>query len=70
MPAARIRLGSPEAVARKIATMARDLHQSRFDLKYDVMNLPREARARTIELLGREAAPRVREPLTKEPTHV
>ncbi|WP_409474413.1 LLM class flavin-dependent oxidoreductase [Streptomyces sp. HC307] len=63
-------VGSPETVARKIATMARDLHLNRFDLKYDVLNLPREARARTIELLGREVAPRVRELLAKEPTHV
>ncbi|WP_328884933.1 LLM class flavin-dependent oxidoreductase [Streptomyces sp. NBC_00316] len=63
-------VGSPETVARKIATTARDLHLSRFDLKYDVMHLPREARARTIELLGREVAPRVRELLAKEPSHV
>ncbi|MER5527640.1 LLM class flavin-dependent oxidoreductase [Streptomyces sp. NPDC002677] len=63
-------VGSPETVARKIATMARDLRLSRFDLKYDVMNLPREARARTIELLGREVAPRVKQLLTKEPIHV
>lgn len=54
-------VGSPETVARKIATMVRDLHISRFDLKYDIMHLPREARARTIELFGREVAPRVRE---------
>ncbi|WP_351237806.1 LLM class flavin-dependent oxidoreductase [Streptomyces sp. NPDC002133] len=63
-------VGSPETVARKIATMARDLHLSRFDLKYDVMHLPREARARTIELLGREVAPLVKELLAKEPAHV
>ncbi|WP_247689430.1 LLM class flavin-dependent oxidoreductase [Streptomyces sp. RK62] len=63
-------VGSPETVARKIATVARDLHLSRFDLKYDVMRLPRQARARTIELLGREVAPRVREILSKEATHV
>ena len=63
-------VGSPETVAQKIATMARDLRLSRFDLKYDVMHLPRQARARSIELLGREVAPRVRELLTKEPTHV
>jgi probable LLM family oxidoreductase len=54
-------VGSPETVAQKIATMARDLQISRFDLKYDIMHLPREARARTIELFGREVAPRVRE---------
>jgi probable LLM family oxidoreductase len=54
-------VGSPETVAQKIATMVRDLRISRFDLKYDIMHLPREARARTIELFGREVAPRVRE---------
>ncbi|RPE37903.1 putative LLM family oxidoreductase [Streptomyces sp. Ag109_O5-1] len=63
-------VGSPETVARKIAATARNLHLSRFDLKYDVMNLPREARARSIELLGREVAPLVRQLLAKEPIHV
>ncbi|WP_433213141.1 LLM class flavin-dependent oxidoreductase [Microtetraspora malaysiensis] len=63
-------VGSPETVARKIATMARDLRLSRFDLKYDIMRLPRQVRARTIELLGREVAPRVRELLSAEPAHV
>ncbi|MGQ5640124.1 MULTISPECIES: LLM class flavin-dependent oxidoreductase [unclassified Streptomyces] len=60
-------IGSPETVARKIARTARELRLSRFDLKYDIMHLPRRARARTIELLGREVAPRVRELLEKEP---
>ncbi|MGW7264443.1 LLM class flavin-dependent oxidoreductase [Streptomyces sp. NPDC054842] len=63
-------VGSPETVARKIAEVARDLHLSRFDLKYDIMHLPRQARARSIELLGSEVAPRVREMLSKEVTHV
>ncbi|MEV7692186.1 LLM class flavin-dependent oxidoreductase [Microbacterium sp. NPDC089189] len=54
-------VGSPETVARKIARMVRTLHLSRFDLKYDVFGLPRTARARSIELLGTEVAPRVRE---------
>jgi probable LLM family oxidoreductase len=63
-------VGSPETVARKIARTARDLHLSRFDLKYDIMHLPREARARSIDLLGREVAPLVRDLLTKEPVHV
>ncbi|WP_320668714.1 LLM class flavin-dependent oxidoreductase [Patulibacter defluvii] len=62
-------VGSPETVARKIATVARDLRLSRFDLKYDVLELPVAARARTIELLGREVAPRVRELLAQEPIH-
>jgi len=59
-------VGSPDTVARKIAESARDLSLSRFDLKYDIMHLPREARARTIELLGREVAPRVRRLLSAE----
>lgn len=63
-------VGSPETVARKIARVAHDLRLSRFDLKYDILHLPRQARARTIELLGSEVAPRVRELLGKEPTHV
>jgi alkanesulfonate monooxygenase SsuD/methylene tetrahydromethanopterin reductase-like flavin-dependent oxidoreductase (luciferase family) len=54
-------IGSPETVARKIATMVRDLRLRRFDLKYDILHLPRDVRARTIELFGREVAPRVRE---------
>jgi probable LLM family oxidoreductase len=59
-------VGSPETVARKIAGTAHDLKLSRFDLKYDIMHLPREARARTIELLGREVAPRVQELLATQ----
>jgi probable LLM family oxidoreductase len=60
-------VGSPETVAQKIAKSARALQLSRFDLKYDLLDLPRDARATTIELLGREVAPRVRELLTREP---
>ncbi|PJJ70501.1 putative LLM family oxidoreductase [Diaminobutyricimonas aerilata] len=63
-------VGSPETVARKIARVTEQLKLDRFDLKYDIMSLPREARATTIELLGREVAPRVRELLVKEPAHV
>ncbi|MCU1550414.1 MAG: class flavin-dependent oxidoreductase [Glaciihabitans sp.] len=59
-------VGSPETVARKIALVARDLGLGRFDLKYDIMHLPRESRARTIELLGREVAPRVQQLLAEE----
>jgi probable LLM family oxidoreductase len=60
-------VGSPETVATKIATVARDLRLSRFDLKYDIMHLPRAARARTIELFGREVAPRVQQLLAEQP---
>ena len=63
-------VGSPETVANKIVQMTRDLQISRFDLKYDIGGLPRSARTRTIELLGTEVAPRVREILAKEPAHV
>ena len=59
-------VGSPETVAQKIALMARQLRISRFDLKYDVIGLPRSARARSIELLGTVVAPRVRELLAEE----
>jgi alkanesulfonate monooxygenase SsuD/methylene tetrahydromethanopterin reductase-like flavin-dependent oxidoreductase (luciferase family) len=62
-------VGSAETVARKIAAMARDLQLNRFDLKYDLMHLPRSARARTIELLGSEVAPRVRELVEKKRSH-
>jgi len=54
-------VGSPETVAAKIARMVDVLSISRFDLKYDIEGLPRSARARTIELLGTEVAPRVHE---------
>ena len=50
--------------------MARDLRLSRFDLKYDVMHLPREAREQTIRLLGEEVAPRVRELIADLPDPV
>jgi probable LLM family oxidoreductase len=63
-------VGSPDTVARKIARTARDLQLSRFDLKYDISRLPRAARARSIELLGREVAPRVQELLTLETADV
>ena len=59
-------VGSPDTVAEKIARMVRALHISRFDLKYDVTGLPRASRARTIELLGTEVAPRVQRLLAKE----
>ncbi|MCU1478078.1 MAG: class flavin-dependent oxidoreductase [Subtercola sp.] len=63
-------VGSPETVARKIALTAGDLKLNRFDLKYDIMNLPSSARAQTIELFGTEVAPRVRELLAAESAHV
>ncbi|MDO9395910.1 MAG: LLM class flavin-dependent oxidoreductase, partial [Herbiconiux sp.] len=61
-------VGSPETVAQKIARVARALHLSRFDLKYDVTDLPVSMRATSIELLGTAVAPRVNELLAAEPT--
>jgi alkanesulfonate monooxygenase SsuD/methylene tetrahydromethanopterin reductase-like flavin-dependent oxidoreductase (luciferase family) len=63
-------VGSPETVAQKIARVAGSLQLSRFDLKYDLLDLPADARMTTIELLGTVVAPRVRELLAEEPAHV
>jgi probable LLM family oxidoreductase len=62
-------VGSPETVAQKIASDARALHLSRFDLKYDINLLPIESRRQTIELLGTEVRPRVIELLDREPVN-
>lgn len=61
-------VGSAASVATRIADSIRTLGLSRFDLKYDLLHLPREARARSIELYGREVIPRVRELLTQQPS--
>lgn len=53
-------VGSPETVARKIATTARGLGIDRFDMKYSAGTLPHAAMMRSIELYGREVIPRVR----------
>ncbi|MGN6125810.1 MAG: LLM class flavin-dependent oxidoreductase [Humibacter sp.] len=58
-------VGSPETVAQKIAAIARANHLSRFDLKYDLLHLPRQAREHSIRLFGERVAPRVRELLAE-----
>jgi probable LLM family oxidoreductase len=60
-------VGSPETVARKIATTVRDLGASRFDMKYSAGTLPHERMLRSIELYGREVIPRVRQLLAEAP---
>ncbi|MDP3949277.1 LLM class flavin-dependent oxidoreductase [Microbacterium sp.] len=60
-------VGSPETVAQKIAGIVRANHLSRFDLKYDVLHLPRDAREHSIRLFGERVAPRVRELLDEDP---
>jgi alkanesulfonate monooxygenase SsuD/methylene tetrahydromethanopterin reductase-like flavin-dependent oxidoreductase (luciferase family) len=58
-------VGSPETVARKIATTVRALGLSRFDLKYSNGTLPHDRLLKSIELYGRSVVPRVRALLTE-----
>lgn len=53
-------VGSPETVARRIAATVQALGASRFDIKYSAGTLSHERMMRSIELFGREVAPRVR----------
>jgi alkanesulfonate monooxygenase SsuD/methylene tetrahydromethanopterin reductase-like flavin-dependent oxidoreductase (luciferase family) len=54
-------VGSPETVARRIASIMRALSLSRFDLVDGVGRVPHEQRMAAIALYGREVIPRVRE---------
>jgi probable LLM family oxidoreductase len=54
-------LGAPETVARRIATTAKTLGISRFDMKYSAGALSHEKIMRCIELYGRKVMPLVRE---------
>jgi alkanesulfonate monooxygenase SsuD/methylene tetrahydromethanopterin reductase-like flavin-dependent oxidoreductase (luciferase family) len=65
-PTGSLYVGSPETVARKIATTASTLGLSRFDLKYSAGGLPHSAMMRSIELYGTEVIPRVRELLAED----
>ena len=56
-----LHLGSPETVARRIATTINDLGAMRFDMKYSVGTLPHDKLMRCIELYGTKVAPLVRE---------
>jgi alkanesulfonate monooxygenase SsuD/methylene tetrahydromethanopterin reductase-like flavin-dependent oxidoreductase (luciferase family) len=53
-------VGAPETVAAKVVRTVRDLHLSRFDLKYSNGTMPHELLMTSIGLYGREVAPRVR----------
>jgi probable LLM family oxidoreductase len=57
-------VGSPETVAQKLATTARTLSLSRFDLKYSNGPMPHEQMLKSIELLGTKVVPRVHELLS------
>ena len=65
-PTGSLYVGSPETVARKIATTATTLGLSRFDLKYSAGELPHSVMMRSIQLYGTEVIPRVRERLAEE----
>jgi probable LLM family oxidoreductase len=54
-------VGSPETVARKMATSIIALGADRFDLKYSAGPLPHDALMKGIELYGTKVAPMVRE---------
>ncbi len=53
--------GSPETVARKIASTVKTLGIQRFDLKYSAGTLPHELSMRSIELYGTKVAPMVKD---------
>jgi probable LLM family oxidoreductase len=55
--------GSPETVARRIATTAKALGIARFDMKYSSGTLPHDKLTRSIELYGTKVIPMVREML-------
>ena len=57
-------VGSPETVARKIASTAKALGIARFQLKYSAGPLPHERLMRSIELYARKVVPLVRDMLS------
>jgi alkanesulfonate monooxygenase SsuD/methylene tetrahydromethanopterin reductase-like flavin-dependent oxidoreductase (luciferase family) len=54
-------VGSPETVTKKILKTVQALGLSRFDLKYSSGTLSHDKMIKSIELIGREVAPRVKE---------
>jgi probable LLM family oxidoreductase len=60
-PDGAICVGSPETVARKIATTIQTLSLSRFDMKYSNGALPHDLLLTSIELYATRVAPMVRE---------
>jgi probable LLM family oxidoreductase len=59
-------LGSPETVARKLATTIKTLGIQRFDLKYSAGTLPHELMMHSIELYGSKVVPMVKDMLAVE----
>ena len=60
-PDGALYVGSPETVAAKVVNTARLLGLSRFNLKYSAGTLRHSALMKSIELIGTQVAPRVRE---------
>ena len=60
-------VGAPETVARRIATTAKALGISRFDMKYSAGTLPHEKLMRSIALYGSKVMPLVRDMLGMTP---
>jgi probable LLM family oxidoreductase len=60
-------VGSPETVAQRVAPVMRALDVDRIDLHYALGQVPAGQRKESIELLGREVFPRVRELLEADP---
>ncbi len=64
-PAGALCVGSPQTVAAKIVQTARTLGLSRFNLKYSAGTLPHAALMKSVELIGTEVAPRLRDALQR-----
>ena len=63
-PEGALYVGSPETVARKIATTVRTLGTTRFDMKFSTGTLSHEKMMRSIELYGTKVQPLVRDILS------
>ena len=63
-------IGSPETVARKIATTVQSLDIGRFDLIYSGGAVDAGARLRAVELYGTKVIPLVREMLAEKPAKI
>jgi probable LLM family oxidoreductase len=66
-PQGALYVGSPETVARKIATNLQALGATRFDLKYGMPGLTHDQLMTNIELYGSQVIPRARELLSDRP---
>lgn len=62
-PDGALYVGSPDTVATKIVATVRALGLARFDLKYSNGAMPHDQLMSSIELIGTQVAPRVREML-------